>query len=174
MCDIFEFFLSQKTRQESEIDGVEIPNSETSLEKFKKVDLNNNVKITTGQTLYVPVYSHIYHQNPNRGIDLANTLSIRNTDLDNPIIIKSVNYFNSDGQLVTSYLEQPIELSPLTSIDFVVPRSQTQAGASANFIVEWVAQNQVSNPVVEAVMISTISTQGLSWVSEGRVIKTFQ
>jgi hypothetical protein len=44
-------------------------------------------------------------------------------------------------------------------------------GVGANFIVEWIAEKEVSEPVVEAVMISAASNQGISFVSPGRIIK---
>lgn len=37
--------------------------------------------VVTGQTIYVPIYSHIYFQNQSRTLNLTATLSIRNSDL---------------------------------------------------------------------------------------------
>jgi hypothetical protein len=84
----------------------------------------------------------------------------------------AVKYYNTSGALVRKYLEQPVELGPLASADFVVHRDDTSGGVGANFIVEWVAQKQVSEPAIEAVMINTRGNQGLSFVSQGRVIKS--
>lgn len=137
----------------------------------KVVTLDKNFKIAMGQTIYVPVYSQIYHD-AQEMLDLAATLSIRNTDLTKPIIITSVRYYNSDGKLVKQYLAHPIELGPLASTYFVVNRTDTSGSLGANFIVEWVAQTEISEPVVEAVMISTAFQQGISWSSPGRVIKS--
>ncbi|GAX44837.1 hypothetical protein NIES4075_58560 [Tolypothrix sp. NIES-4075] len=141
----------------------------------KVVTLDENFKIAMGQTIYVPVYSHIYHQDQQKEekiFNLAATLSIRNTDLTKPIIITSVRYYDSNGKLVKQYLERPIELSAIASCDFVVNRTDTSGGLGANFIVEWVAQTKVSEPVVEAVMIGTDFQQGISFISPGRVIKS--
>ncbi|MGI2908512.1 DUF3124 domain-containing protein [Tolypothrix sp. VBCCA 56010] len=141
----------------------------------KVVTLDENFKIAMGQTIYVPVYSHIYHQDQQKEekiFNLAATLSIRNTDLTKPIIITSVRYYDSNGKLVKQYLERPIELSAIASCDFVVNKTDTSGGLGANFIVEWVAQTEVSQPVVEAVMIGTDFQQGISFISPGRVIKT--
>lgn len=140
--------------------------------QLKVVTLNDTFKTAIGQTVYVPVYSHIYSEDRTQKIDLAVTLSIRNTDLTHPIIIVAVNYYNTSGALVRKYLEQPVELGALVSTDFVVDRDDTSGGVGANFIVEWVAQKQVSDPAIEAVMINTRGNQGLSFVSQGRVIKS--
>jgi hypothetical protein len=53
----------------------------------------------------------------------------------------------------------------------VVDRTNVAGGVGANFIVGWQAAAPVSAPVIEAVMISTASQQGMSFVSPGRVIE---
>lgn len=137
----------------------------------KLVTLDKNFQVAMGETIYVPVYSHIYHYNRQEIFNLAVTLSIRNTDLSNSLIITSVRYYNSDGKLVKQYLQQPIQLDALASTDFFVDRNDTSGGLGANFIVEWVAQTKISEPVVEAVMIGTDYQQGISFTSPGKVIK---
>lgn len=140
--------------------------------QLKPVTLDNTVKIIAGQTVYVPIYSHIYMWEQTRTTDLTATLSIRNTDLTHPIIISSVNYYDTNGKLVRKYLEQPVELGSLAATDFVINQEDTKGGSGASFIVEWVAQQPVSTPVIEAIMINTSGNQGLSFVSPGRVIKS--
>ena len=39
-------------------------------------------------------------------------------------------------------------------------------------LVEWVAETEVYEPIVEALMVSTSSQQGISFVSQGRVIES--
>ncbi len=140
-------------------------------EKQLKVVNLDKTKILMGQTIYVPVYSHIYFENKKQAIDLSATLSVRNTDIDNSIIITSVRYYDTNGKFVRQYLENPIELGSLASTDFLVERTDKSGGLGANFIVEWVAEKEVSQPVFETVMISASSAQGISFVSNGRVIK---
>nr|WP_274533025.1 DUF3124 domain-containing protein [Desertifilum tharense] len=125
-----------------------------------------------GQTVYVPVYSHIYHySNQKHIINLSATLSIRNTDLTNSIIITSVRYYDTNGQLIRQDVQSPVELKPLASADFFIATDDTSGGSGANFIVEWVAEQTVFEPVIEAVMISTSSAQGISFVSPAKVLK---
>ncbi|WGV23906.1 DUF3124 domain-containing protein [Halotia branconii] len=147
------------------------PDATQTTPSQKIVTLDKNFKIASGQTIYVPVYSHIYHHNRQENFELAVTLSIRNTDINNPIIITSVRYYNSDGKLVKQYLERPIQLDALASTDFFINRNDTSGGLGANFIVEWVAQTKISEPLVEAVMIGTDFQQGISFISPGKVIK---
>ncbi|WP_414756697.1 DUF3124 domain-containing protein [Anabaena sp. CCY 9910] len=138
----------------------------------KVVTLEKNFQIAMGQTIYVPVYSHIYHYNRQEVFNLAATLSIRNTDLSKPIIITSVRYYDSNGKLVKQYLERPIQVDALASTDFFINKSDTSGGLGANFIVEWIAATAVSEPIVEAIMIGTDFQQGISFTSPGKVIKS--
>ena len=148
-------------------------NSTTSSQvSSQEIMEDKNLKIAMGQTIYVPIYSKIYHFNKTRTFQLAATLSIRNTDPKNPIIITSVNYYNSDGKIAKKHLESPVKLAPLASTDFVVPENDQTGGSGANFLVEWVAETKVFEPIIEAVMVSTASQQGISFISVGRVIES--
>jgi hypothetical protein len=124
-----------------------------------------------GQTIYVPAYSSIYTANRPSEFPLAVTLSVRNTDASQPIVLASVRYFDHDGRLVRDFLKKPLRVAPLASKDFFVKESDTSGGLSASFLVEWVAEREVTAPVVESVMVSTASTQGVSFVCAGRVLK---
>ncbi len=138
----------------------------------QEVKLDETLKIATGQTIYVPIYSEIYFFNRTRTLQLAATLSVRNTDSENPIIINSVKYYDSDGNLVKDHLEGPLRLAPLASTEFIVDQNDQTGGSGANFIVEWVAETEVFEPILEAVMVSTTSQQGISFLSKGRVIES--
>ena len=141
---------------------------ETSL---RSVTLDKT-KVVMGQTVYVPIYSHIYHYNSQDDVmELSATLSIRNTDLTNSIIITSVRYYDTNGQLIRQDIKSPVELKPLASTNFFIAANDTSGGSGANFIVEWVAEKTVYEPVIEAVMISTSFSQGISFVSPAKVLK---
>jgi hypothetical protein len=128
-----------------------------------------DLEIVTGQTIYVPAYSDIYYA-ADKTLDLAITLSVHNTDLTRPIVLTSIRYYNTQGQLVKDYISQPRQLAPLEAADFFVDPYDESGGVGANFVVEWVAEQPVYEPIVEAVMIGTVSSLGFSFVSPGRVI----
>ncbi|MFZ5573430.1 MAG: DUF3124 domain-containing protein [Thermodesulfobacteriota bacterium] len=123
-----------------------------------------------GQTVYAAVYSHIYSGDRERPIYLAATLSIRNTDLHQPIRIIGVDYHDSEGRLLTKYLAAPIALPPLSSTRYVIKESDKSGGSGACFIVRWNADRKVVPPLVESVMIGTRGQQGISFTSRGQVI----
>lgn len=129
-----------------------------------------DLQIVTGQTIYVPAYSEIFYGGTSRTITLAVTLAIHNTDLEYPIIIQSVRYYGTDGTLLREYIEEPVQVPPLATTGFVIEDTDTSGGWGANFIVEWGAETPVHEPVIEAIMISTRDTQGISMISLGRVV----
>ena len=129
----------------------------------------SDLAVTSGQTIYVPAYSEMYFMR-NRTMELAVTLTIHNTDFEHPIILTSVRYYDTQGQLLTEYLAEPRQLGPLASTDSFVDANEQSGGLGTNFIVEWVAEQPVFEPIVEAIMINTSNNQGISITSPGRVI----
>jgi hypothetical protein len=129
-----------------------------------------DLRIVTGQIVYVPAYSEVFYGRAGLSMELAVTLAIHNTDLNTPIIIQSVRYYDTDGNLVRDYISEPVEVSPLATTGFLVEGAESSGGWGANFIVEWGAEQPVYEPVIEAIMVSTRGTQGISIISLGRVI----
>jgi hypothetical protein len=129
------------------------------------------VPLSTGQTVYVPIYSHIYSGVKGRPFDLAATLSIRNTNLKNPITLLAVKYYDSEGKLVEDYLIKPLQLNALVSTRYIITEADRAGGSGANFIVVWTSERNVNPPIIEAVMIGTHSGQGISFLSRGQVIR---
>ncbi|MGD9950903.1 MAG: DUF3124 domain-containing protein, partial [Desulfobulbus sp.] len=125
------------------------------------------------QTVYVPIYSHIYADDRYRDTPflLTATLSIRNTDPENSFTLTSVRYYDSKGKLLQQYLDKPTPIDPLTSIRFIVPESESKGGSGAKFLVEWETKIAVTEPIIESIMIGTKMQQGISSISTGRVIK---
>ena len=125
-----------------------------------------------GQLLYVPAYSHIYYYNDKRPYLLAVTLSIRNTDVKQPLRLTSVRYVDSHGVLVQEHITQPVRLGPLASTKFFIPQRDTSGGAGAAFLVEWQAEKATLEPIVEAVMVGISGTQAISFVRPAKVLRT--
>ena len=136
------------------------------------VDISaEDIKLSSGQTLYVPIYSHIYSGVKGRPFDLAAILSIRNTNPNNSITLRSVKYYDSDGKLLKEYLSIPLQLNALVSTRYIITEGDKAGGSGANFLVKWKSEKKVNPPIIEGVMIGTHSGQGISFVSRGQVIK---
>jgi len=132
---------------------------------------DSDIVLSDGQTVYVPIYSHIYSGLKGNPFSLAATLSIRNTDPGHPITLVSVKFYDSDGKLVKEYLDNPVELKAMASTRYILTESDTGGGSGANFLVKWTSKTKVNPPLIEGVMIGTRSGQGISFVSRGQVIK---
>lgn len=124
-----------------------------------------------GQTIYVPVYSHVFAGDRESPFYLAATLSVRNTDPRSPITLLGVDYHDSDGRLLNRFLDSPLLIKPLASSQYVIAEADKRGGPGASFLVRWKADRPVSPPVVESVMISTRSQQGVSFTSRGQVVE---
>ncbi|WP_449242280.1 DUF3124 domain-containing protein [Desulfovibrio sp.] len=123
-----------------------------------------------GQTIYVPLYSHVYQGLRDRPFDLSATLSVRNTDAEHPITLVFVDYYDTAGKPVRRYLDKAESVPPLATREFLVSEKDTAGGSGAKFLVRWTSDRPVPPPVVEAVMIGTANSQGISFLSTGRVI----
>lgn len=130
--------------------------------------------LSAGQTVYVPAYSHIYIGNREKPFLLTVTLHVRNVDPKNSITLRSVDYYDSNGNLLKKYLPKPLTLRPLSSSRHVVPRNEKQGGSGAGFMMSWTAEKAVNPPIMETVMIGAESQQGISFTSRGQVIDVRQ
>jgi hypothetical protein len=120
------------------------------------------------QLVYVPAYAGIYWGFDQQVAELAVTLSIRNVNTQDPIVVHSAKYFDSDGKQLRDFVTTPSELSPLATADFVIQRRDSSGGPGANFLVEWSASTDVDEPVVEAVMVGQHANAGISFSGVGR------
>ncbi len=130
-----------------------------------------DMRLYKGQTVYVPVYSHIYSGDREQPFYLAATLSIRNTDTKHAITLTAVDYYDSDGKFLKHYLEKALPLKAMATRSYVVPESDKSGGSGAKFIIKWQSGEPVAEPLIESVMISTKTQQGISFTSRGRVLE---
>jgi Protein of unknown function (DUF3124) len=135
----------------------------------EEVSSLDTLKAGHSQTVFVPAYSHVYYRTGQEYL-LAITLSVRNTSLTDSILLTSVRYYDTKGNLAKEYPKKFVQIPPMATAEFFVQDEDTSGGSGANFIVNWTAKKGISEPVVEAVMIGTTSGQGISFTSSGRVI----
>jgi hypothetical protein len=120
------------------------------------------------RTVYVPAYPAIRIMSGRSRVDLATTLSIHNTSRDKPLLLERVDYHDTNGDIIQSYLEEPVALKPLGTIEMFVAGEDRRGGTGANFVVNWAADGPISEPVIEAVMIGTQGNATYSFLSPGR------
>ncbi|MDD4149076.1 MAG: DUF3124 domain-containing protein [Bacteroidales bacterium] len=132
----------------------------------RKCEITNFDSLVHGKT-YLPVYSHIYHRYEKRTFDLTITISIRNITLNDSIYILKADYFNTNGDNIRQYIQNPICLKPLETVEIVISEEDAEGGSGANFVFDWAVKDDRNQPLFEAVMISTNGQQGLSFLTRG-------
>jgi hypothetical protein len=111
--------------------------------------------LVKGQTLYLPIYSHMSYGNLGRSgkasqVLLSALVSIRNTDGKRPIRILSARYFDTNGKLLGDRVPAPVVIPPYGTLELFVELNDASGGSGANFIVKWEAEQPVNPALVEA------------------------
>lgn len=149
----------------------ENPNVDTTgKDQLKSHELGHQInrqEMTYQDLVYVPIYSDIYADEQNQKTLLAATLSIRNTSYQDSLFISKIDYFNTNGERVKSFINSPISLPPMATINYVIQRDDDTGGHGANFIVALNARNDTVKPVIQAIMIGYFSNKGISFITEG-------
>ena len=144
--------------------------SEKHQDPIKELEMTSEVdrsKFQYKQTFYVPIYSDIYTDRDNRKVLLSATLSVRNTTLKKSLYINKIDYYSTDGTVVKSYVNSPIELPAMGTLNYIVEKEEDKGGSGANFIIEVEGIDDTVKPVIEAVMIGNFSNKGFAFSTQG-------
>jgi hypothetical protein len=128
---------------------------------------------TTGQTLYLPIYSHIWHGDTTAGSAPQRTLmsvsvSIRNTDPKLPIRVLSAQYYDTDGRKLKDYVPAAKTIGPMGTYEIFIPRSDDTGGSGANFVIAWRSEAPVNAPLVEAVHANLPAGRAIVFTTSAR------
>lgn len=132
----------------------------------KVTDLSKIKNLAEGSS-YLSVYSDIYDMTEKTKHLLTATISIRNISSKDTVFIKTADYYNTQGDLIRSYVDKSIFVKPLETLEIVIYRTDTLGGSGANFIFDWAKNTEAPDPLFEAVMIWTTGTQGISFTTHG-------
>ncbi len=125
---------------------------------------------SVGQTLYLPIYSHIWHGDGAGSAKPAKTLvsisvSIRNTDPTKSIRVTSAQYFDTDGNKLREYLPAPRTIGPMGTYELFVPRNDDTGGSAANFVISWKADKPTSPPLVQGLHANLPSGRSVAFTT---------
>ncbi|MFA0964110.1 DUF3124 domain-containing protein [Roseivirga sp. BDSF3-8] len=121
----------------------------------------------TSGTTYLSAYSQIYGQTESLTHDLTVTVSMRNTSPDDTVFVKRAAYYNTGGHLIRTYFDRTIYIAPMETVEIVIDEVDQDGGTGANFLFDWQTGSGSTEPLFEAVMISTSGQQGLSFTTQG-------
>jgi hypothetical protein len=133
--------------------------------------------LVTGQTLYLPVYSHVLHGDvDSKGLPqqtlVSALVSIRNTDAASSIRVTSAVYYDTHGRKLREYLPKPVTIVPMGTHEIYVPRSDSAGGSGANFVIVWQAAEAANQPVVEALHLNLPAGRSIAFITTARPIAT--
>ncbi|MDT0603330.1 DUF3124 domain-containing protein [Thalassotalea castellviae] len=137
--------------------------------KQRVIKVNEDSSLLSGSS-YLSVYSAVYLHSESDFKELSSTVSIRNINKQDTIYINKIEYFNTQGQLVKSFLENSIYIAPMETVEIVIELSDTEGGTGANFVFDWSIKPDSNEPLFEAVMISAVGNKGFGFVTHGKKI----
>ena len=128
-----------------------------------------------GETLYLPIYSHVWHgEMDNKGQPMKTlvsvSVSIRNTDPVKAIRVNSAQYYDTDGKKLREYLASPRTIGPLGTFELFVPRSDDTGGSGANFVIAWKSDSYASPPIVEGFHANLPVGRSIAFTTSARPI----
>jgi hypothetical protein len=129
------------------------------------------VKRISGQLLYLPVYSNVPYQIDTMMFDMSAFVAVHNTNPVSPIYLTQVLYFNQEGKLVDNFLKDgSIKVNPFATKNYYIPY-EDKSGTGANFLIEWIADSAVYEPLIESVTINLKPNSTVAILSQGKIIR---
>ncbi|WP_347838568.1 DUF3124 domain-containing protein [uncultured Draconibacterium sp.] len=122
-------------------------------------------------TSYLSVYPQIYTKSEERRVNLTTTVSMRNPNVKATLYIDKIDYYNTKGDCIRKYISHPVFIRPMETVEIIIDHADNEGGTGANLIFQWYKETSASDPVFEAVMISTYGQMGLSFVTQDKRIK---
>jgi hypothetical protein len=115
--------------------------------------------LSKGQTLYLPIYSHMLYGNLGKSgkasyVLLSSLVSIRNTDARRSLRVQSAKYFDTNGKLLGERVPAPVVVPPLGTLELFVELNDASGGSGANFIIKWDAEQPLNPPLVESLHVN--------------------
>lgn len=133
--------------------------------------------LSNGQTLYLPVYSHIWHGD--RVVEgryplksqVSALVSIRNTSMKSTIRVLSARFYSTEGKLLKEFVQKPVSINAMGTFELFVERKESEGGSGANFIIQWDAPSPTNPPIVEAVHADIKGHQTLTFTTSAHPIQ---
>lgn len=131
--------------------------------------------LSKGQTLYLPIFTFIWHGNMNKQgypekAPASALVSIRNVDPTHSVRVLSARYYDTAGRLLKEYLTAPRTIGPLGTYELYVEKREMAGGSGANFLIEWQADSPVNPLLVEAVHADIQGHRTFAFITTARPV----
>jgi hypothetical protein len=131
----------------------------------RKAAVPSDSLLDNGST-YLSIYSQINSFDFGTKQGLTVTVSMRNIYDEDTLYISGIRSYDTDGHLMTNYIENTIDLRPLETLEIIIDEEEEYGGSGGNFIFDWYAK-EGKEPLFEAVMIRSSGQQGISFTTQG-------
>lgn len=133
--------------------------------------------LSRGQSLYLPVYSHLLYGNLDKKGNASRALlsalvSIRNTDPRRPLKVLSARYFDTSGRFLREYVSAPVSVPPFGTHELFVELHDESGGSGANFVIRWESAESMNPPLVEAIHANMDSGKAVIVTTQALPIRT--
>ncbi|MDX1462529.1 MAG: DUF3124 domain-containing protein [Marinirhabdus sp.] len=136
----------------------------------RQIELQPSDSLIQGST-FLSIYSQIYIRREQEQTDLTATVSLHNPNSSDTLFIDKTVYYNTNGKPIRTYFDRTIFIRPMETVQIVIDDLDNEGGTGANFLFDWQMRPGTTEPLFEAVMISTYGQQGISFVTQGKRIK---
>lgn len=131
--------------------------------------------LSSGQSLYLPIYSVIQYGDLDRSgaardLPVSALVSVHNTDPDKPIRLLAARYYATDGRFLRNFVAAARVLKPMETVEFLVERRDMAGGSGANFVIQWEAASPVSPPLVQALHVELQTNRAIVFTTDAVVI----
>ncbi|MBC3847002.1 DUF3124 domain-containing protein [Winogradskyella echinorum] len=161
LCIAFSFYGCENNISEDEFERINW--------NARAADVSGLDSLEVGKS-YLSIYSQIYSLSQHKKYNLTAMASLRNTSETDTIYLLKADYHGTHGEIIKQYIEKPVYLLPMETLDIVIEESDVSGGTGSNFIFDWITPKDCSEPIFEAVMSSTVGSQGLSFTTQSKRI----
>ena len=114
---------------------------------------NSVIEKSKGQVVYLPVV----YNNFSGDLYAITRIVIRNIDLNTPITVTSVKFYDPDGNFVSDFITTDETVNPLATTTFLLHSStllvemyDSEDDARPSVLVEWESDQKVNSPIIES------------------------
>jgi hypothetical protein len=125
-------------------------------------------KLANRGRTFVPLHSTLIGQGGVARLNFSGTLSIHNASATNVLSVDRIDYRGGAGEIVETYVSEPVYLKPYGSMRIAIAQDDVRAGLGASFTIDWSTPPGSDDPAIEALMVSVVGAHSYSFLSPGR------
>lgn len=123
--------------------------------------------LSVSGSTYVPLYNELYVGGERSLKHLSATLSVRNTSVDQALVVTSIKVFDESGKPVAVPVDVPHLLGPMATAQLYVDQSRVRGRQLTTVVVDWGAETRIAPPLIGAIIIGSYGGKSISFAIPG-------